>query len=505
MARELLVGAAMARPPRFIPPGSMVELTARTHNATLLLRPSAELNQRILMILGRALLRHPVLLHAFAFLSNHWHALATAADAAQASQFMQYVNGNIAKAAQELHGWTAAVWGGRPRMIPVLDDGAAEDRLRYILAHGAKEGLVASPLDWPGVSCVAMLARGDRLVGIRRRLRRGTGNRPIEVVDEYPIVLTPLPSWAPLSEAQRLTRAQELVRGIETEARRIHPRPLGAEGVRRQDPTSLPQESKRSPAPLVHTASAALRAAFVQARKLFIDAFRAAVRRVATGPAAALAPLFPAGALMPRIPAPTGGRRAAHSSLSALTMVSDTARSADSVGAQGDARDPAGGAPRQRGAIGGGGVADGEADPGGGAAVEAEGAGQGDEVAAVEGGGLEREGGAAPAALDLVDDDVGPDPGGAVARDAHLQAIAGRERRGIDRDVAVAIADERHDQRAAALEAEALAGQLTIADGRGAGRAAHHEPEEQGRGGGGERAPAEEHARPRPPPGRWRR
>jgi hypothetical protein len=40
------------------------------------------------------------------------------------------------------------------RSIVVADEKAALARLRYILAHGAKEGLVKKPADWPGPNCV---------------------------------------------------------------------------------------------------------------------------------------------------------------------------------------------------------------------------------------------------------------------------------------------------------------------------------------------------------------
>jgi len=299
-ARFAIAPVVMGRAPRFIPPNSMVEFTSRTINAMLLLRPSPELNLRILAILARALILYPVRLHAFVFLSNHWHALATVANAEQASRFLQYLNSNIAKAVQSLHGWSGTVWGRRGQIIPVVDDMAAEDRLRYILAHGAKEGLVASPLDWPGISCAAMLVRGEALVGVRRRSRRGTASSVIDA-DEYPIVLTPLPSWETLSSDERRARARAIVADIEQQARLDHPRPLGVEGVRRQDPLSWPADAKRSRAPLVHGSSAAIRVAFLQTRTAFVTAYRAAARQLAGGAAAPMTAMFPPGAFLPRL------------------------------------------------------------------------------------------------------------------------------------------------------------------------------------------------------------
>ena len=83
--------------PRFVPAGSLVELTARTVGRRYLLVPSEELNAGIWAIIGRALWMYPVELHAVAFMSNHWHALVTVADAEALSRFVQYVHSNVAR------------------------------------------------------------------------------------------------------------------------------------------------------------------------------------------------------------------------------------------------------------------------------------------------------------------------------------------------------------------------------------------------------------------------
>ncbi|MBW1808479.1 MAG: hypothetical protein JRJ19_11935 [Deltaproteobacteria bacterium] len=47
------------------------EITCRTIQGRLLLKPSAQLNKIILGILGKALTLYPVLLHLFVVVSNH--------------------------------------------------------------------------------------------------------------------------------------------------------------------------------------------------------------------------------------------------------------------------------------------------------------------------------------------------------------------------------------------------------------------------------------------------
>jgi hypothetical protein len=50
------------------------------------------------------------------------------------------------------------VWTGEPTgprrysAEPVLDDEALMGRLRYVLAHGVKEGLVEKSAEWPGLT-----------------------------------------------------------------------------------------------------------------------------------------------------------------------------------------------------------------------------------------------------------------------------------------------------------------------------------------------------------------
>ncbi|MBA3817288.1 MAG: hypothetical protein H0X17_00210 [Deltaproteobacteria bacterium] len=278
----------MAKVPRFIPPDTLVEVTMRTNAARLHLRPSAELNARILAIIGRALVLYPVMLHAFTFLSNHWHALVTPCDAKALASFLQYVHSNVAKAAQEINGVKGKVWSRKASIIPVLDEDAQRDRLRYILSHGTKEHLVPSPYDWPGASSVRALALGEKLVGrwidpqAKRRCGRGAGSvNPAQYTTAYPIDLAPLPAHASMTAAERQLDVQQTIAGIEAE----HPGPcLGVETVLAQDPNAAPVESKSSTAPAAHTRSAPLRSLYLQLRGDFLAAYRAAAAEHAQRP-----------------------------------------------------------------------------------------------------------------------------------------------------------------------------------------------------------------------------
>ena len=68
----------------------------------------------------------------------------------------------MAKEMGALHGWKAKLWSGRYHSMPVGDSEAAQiERNGYILLNGCKENLVASPNDWPGVTSVPSLCRGE--------------------------------------------------------------------------------------------------------------------------------------------------------------------------------------------------------------------------------------------------------------------------------------------------------------------------------------------------------
>jgi hypothetical protein len=75
--------------------------------------------------------------------------------------------------------------------------------------------------------------------------------------------------------------------------------PLGVDTVLRQDPETRPARSKKSPAPLFHAATKAVRKAFWEAYALFVAAFREASERLRSGDRTAR---FPMGSFPPGLP-----------------------------------------------------------------------------------------------------------------------------------------------------------------------------------------------------------
>ena len=284
----------MGRPLRYIRPGEVVEVTMWTIQSRLLLRPSEELNRLMLGVLGRALARFEVELHAFVFVSNHVHLLLTPANGKALADFMAYVNRRISLEAGKLHDWEGPLWSRRYRAIAVVDEESQVARLRYLFEHGAKEGFVSGPGEWPGANCVSALVDGRTMTGVwversamyeAWRAGKSVDQREFEV--EYEVALTPLPCWRHLPPEEYRQRCGEMVADIERETAarnaELGRKPLGVAWVLAQEPHDKPRDTHKSPAPLVHAATRKARRAFKEAYRAFVEAYRHAADRLRWG------------------------------------------------------------------------------------------------------------------------------------------------------------------------------------------------------------------------------
>ncbi len=299
----------MGRRLRYLPPegSGLVEVTCRTIQGRFLLTPSTELNEVILGALGRAQELYPVGICAFAFTSNHFHLLLRVESTHRMAQFMGYFNSNLAREAGRLAHWSEKFWGRRYQAIPVSEEEAAQvERLRYVLAHGAKEGLVERLRDWPGVSAVRALLEDDPLEGFwfdRSRehadRRKGAAFERLTYATPYTVQLEPLPCWAHLSVEEYRKRVGELVSDIESEATLRGQPAKGPEAILAQETHHVPENLKKSPAPLFHAASRKIRRELYEAYRHFVAAFRDAAGRLRAGERDVV---FPSGSFPPAAP-----------------------------------------------------------------------------------------------------------------------------------------------------------------------------------------------------------
>jgi REP element-mobilizing transposase RayT len=285
----------MGRPLRFVPPDSVVEVTARATGSRLLLRPDPIVNEIIVGIVGRAQARYQVHIYGLVVLGNHLHALLGVATAVQLADFMRFVLGNIAREIGRHHGWHGRFWGRRYSSIVVADGEAQVSRLSYILSNGCKEDLVERPEDWPGVTSARALIEGERLAGTwfdrtaeYEARRRGRKPDPRLTTTVYEVALSKLPVWVHLDNQEYADAVRDLARSVEESCRRERQAGggrtvLGADRVVAQDPHSAPAATKSSSAPRVHAATASARRTFLEAYRAFVDAFRTAATRLRAG------------------------------------------------------------------------------------------------------------------------------------------------------------------------------------------------------------------------------
>ncbi len=247
----------MGRSPRFIPEnkdGVLVELSSRAVNSWALLRPSEELNDVTVGVLGRSLEISPLEVIALCVASTHYHMLVVVHDQQQLSRFMQHFQGNMSREVGRLIGWRGPLWSRRYDGIVVSDEPKVQwGRLRYLVKHGVKENLVESPLEWPGVHAARALVEGNPLEGhwydrTREAVakRRGEDFEEHDFATKYLVDFSPLPAFRQLTPEEYREKVTALIRNIENDgARDRDGRPvLGVKKILSQDRFQAPSKAK---------------------------------------------------------------------------------------------------------------------------------------------------------------------------------------------------------------------------------------------------------------------
>jgi hypothetical protein len=294
----------MGHPLRLYEPNVVYEVTARTIQGRFLLRPSDDVNELIAGIIGRAQEWFAAVhVHIVVALSNHITWLLSSSKPEQIPLFLGYINGNISREIGKLHDWPGKLWERPARPIPIVDNATMVKKLIYLLEQGCKEGLVESPRDWPGLTCVHALTKGqpvrgtwfDRDAAYKER-RTGNDPGPYDFATRYEIKLSRLPCWRNMSDAEYQDAITELVDTIAAETRATYPRDtnpvLGAKAVKAMHPHHRPDEIARSPAPLCHASNGRNRRRYRAKYRAYVAAFYEAARLVAQGVKNVAFPLY---------------------------------------------------------------------------------------------------------------------------------------------------------------------------------------------------------------------
>jgi hypothetical protein len=179
-----------------------------------------------------------------------------------------------------------------------------------LLSHGVKEKLVERVQEWPGVHCVRALLEGEALTGHwfdRSREYAARNQREdferLRYATEETVFLSPVPCWAHLPPEVYRSRIAGLVESIEAVAaqeRQRTGRPVaGVKAILGRHPQYRPAKLSRSPAPLVHAATKAVRDEFYAMYSWFVAVFQDAAGKLRLGDRTAH---FPAGSFPPALP-----------------------------------------------------------------------------------------------------------------------------------------------------------------------------------------------------------
>ena len=220
------------------------------------------MNRRTVGCVAVAQEMYGVTIHSFVALSTHIHVLATYEDAEQMARFHCHLNGNLSKEVSHVHDWKGTVFPNPYTHVELSPEPQVElARLKYHLAQGCKEGLVASPLDWPGASSTEALVSGEMAVlgewinrtKLSKARDRGERVSEEDFAEEVWVRLDPLPGLAHLSRDAYAKVVLGIVREIEEETAAMHrvdgTRPLGVAAILARDPCHEPAEVKSSPRP----------------------------------------------------------------------------------------------------------------------------------------------------------------------------------------------------------------------------------------------------------------
>ena len=182
-------------------------------------------------------------------------------------------------------------------------------RVKAGLSQGCKEGLVASPLDWPGPSSTWSLVSGEPWIGewvdqtaLTRALANGKDVSEDDFTESVEVKLSPVSSLAHLSPEEYRQVILEIVREIEEETAAMHraagTSPLGAEWVLAQDPHTRPtKEPAKRPRPWFHAFAPEIRKKMKDAMIIIVALYREAAERLKAGDRLVEFPLhtFPSG------------------------------------------------------------------------------------------------------------------------------------------------------------------------------------------------------------------
>ena len=142
---------------RYIDPSVPYHVVTKTLRGQFILAPKKGIRELCAGILAKAQLNWPsIKLYGYAFMSNHIH-LMLQGPPSDFSAFMGFLKRELSRRLGQRYKLPGALWHQRYAMSALPTHESQLKCLRYILSQGVKEGLVARPIDWPGLHCAKAL------------------------------------------------------------------------------------------------------------------------------------------------------------------------------------------------------------------------------------------------------------------------------------------------------------------------------------------------------------
>ena len=138
----------MARLPRYVLPGQPQHIIQRGNNRQVIFTNDADF-QCFRDAMVSAADQHGLAIHAYVWMSNHIHLLATPEHEQSISRVFQSVGCKYVQYFNYTHQRTGTLWEGRYRATVVDSDQYLLTVMRYIELNPVRAGLTAHPRDYP--------------------------------------------------------------------------------------------------------------------------------------------------------------------------------------------------------------------------------------------------------------------------------------------------------------------------------------------------------------------
>ena len=138
----------MARLPRFFVPGLPLHVVQRGNNRAPIFDGPGDLAFYRESVCHSAR-KHGVSIHAYVFMTNHVHLLATPTTAASLPKMLQAIGRVYVQYFNSVHRRTGTLWEGRYKAAIVDDERYLLTCMRYIELNPVRAGMVADPADYP--------------------------------------------------------------------------------------------------------------------------------------------------------------------------------------------------------------------------------------------------------------------------------------------------------------------------------------------------------------------